>query len=416
MTRFIDQTLTHEDAVALARTHIERGALHESPDVPRQVGLELEFHLVNLGCPAERPSWEAVTGLLESLPPMPSGSSVTCEPGGQIELSTPPAVGVAASVAALQADRDALRTALHAAGYGAAPIGADPARVPARVNPNPRYAAMQRHFDAVGCLDHGTAMMTATAALQVNLDAGPVAGWTERMHLAHALGPVLVAVSANSPYLGGRASGWASMRQEAWHGIDHGRSDPVEGADPAVAWADYALRAPVMLVRGEDGSAAPLTERVSFEAWLRGDAPIARRPDEADLDYHLTTLFPPVRPRGYVEVRCIDALPDAWWPALAAFTATLLDAPAAAKAAAVALRPVRNAWLAAAHEGLRDPAVLSAARTCTALAVEHADPASRPALDRLAELVDSGRSPGDELRRRIDAAGPLTVLGEEARA
>ena len=47
----------------------------------------------------------------------------------------------------------------------------------------------------------------------------------------------------------------------------------------------------------------------------------------ADLDYHLTTLFPPVRPRGYVEIRCLDALPDRWWPALAALTATLVDDP-----------------------------------------------------------------------------------------
>ena len=62
----------------------------------------------------------------------------------------------------------------------------------------------------------------------------------------------------------------------------------------------------------------------------------------ADLDYHLTTLFPPVRPRGYVEIRCLDALPDRWWPAIAAITATLLDDPVAADVAAEPCAPVAD--------------------------------------------------------------------------
>ena len=69
----------------------------------------------------------------------------------------------------------------------------------------------------------------------------------------------------------------------------------------------------------------------------------------ADLDYHLTTLFPPVRPRGYVEIRCLDALPDRWWPALAAITATLVDDPVAADAAAELCAPVADAWQTAAR-------------------------------------------------------------------
>lgn len=260
-TRRDDPLLIADDPYAAAHRHIVESALTESPG--GRVGLELEFHLVDLACPARRPEWAEVQATAAGLPAMPSGSSVTMEPGGQLELSTPPDADVVASVAALQADRRVLRDALTAAGYGAAPLGTDPARPARRINPAGRYLAMEQHFGALGCADPGRAMMTATAALQVNLDAGPAAGWSDRLELIGALGPVLVAASASSPFLAGRASGWHSMRQQTWHGIDRSRSDPVAGQDPAEAWASYALDAPVMLVRA-GGTVAPVTERVPF--------------------------------------------------------------------------------------------------------------------------------------------------------
>ena len=143
------------------------------------------------------------------------------------------------------------------------------------------------------------------------------------------------------------------MRQGTWQGIDHGRSDPVPLGEPTAAWATYALNAPVMLVRDGDGL-LPVTERIPFAQWLRGGAPFGRRPTMADLDYHLTTLFPPVRPRGYLELRCLDAMPDRWWPALAAITVTLLDDPVAADAAAELCAPVADSWETAARHGCDD--------------------------------------------------------------
>jgi glutamate--cysteine ligase len=405
--------LSAVDPVAAARAHIIDTALVETDG--RRVGLELEFHLVDLQSPGRRPTWDRVQALAAGLPPMPAGSSVTVEPGGQIELSTPPTADVVSSVAALRADRAVLRGGLAAAGFGAAPVGADPARPVRRINPSGRYVAMETHFAALGCAAPGRAMMSATAALQVNLDAGPRAGWQQRLALIRGLGPVLVAASACSPYLGGRASGWRSMRQEAWHGIDHSRSDPVPGAEPTQAWASYALNAPVMLVRDGDRATA-VTERVPFAAWLRGSSAIGRRPTLADLDYHLTTLFPPVRPRGYVEIRCLDALPDRWWPALAAFTVTLVDDDVAADRAAELCAPVRDAWQAAARDGLADRAVRSAVRGCVDVAVRRCPPALKADLESYAELIESGRTPGDDLRVRAEAAGPLAALEEEARA
>jgi glutamate--cysteine ligase len=398
-----------------AHEHVERTALR--PSAGGQVGLELEFHLVDLADPGRRPSWANVCGLVDVLPPLPCGSRVTVEPGGQLELSTPPRPDVVAAVTALRADRGTLTAALRAEGYGTAPLGTDPARPAARINPGERYRSMERHFTAIGCAEPGRTMMTATAALQVNVDAGPESGWSDRLGRIRRLGPVLVAASACSPLLAGRASGWHSMRQQAWHGIDARRSGPVLGTDPRSAWATYALDAPLMLVHDPDtGRLAPLTEAVPFRSWLRAEAGPRRRPTPGDLDYHLTTLFPPIRPRGYVEIRCLDALPDRWWPALAALTVTLIDDPIASERADELCQPVGDAWTRAARDGLGDPALHRAAAGCAALAAERCLPDLRAEVARFAELLASGRTPGDELRERADAQDPLTALEEEAHA
>ncbi|WP_375477681.1 ergothioneine biosynthesis glutamate--cysteine ligase EgtA [uncultured Jatrophihabitans sp.] len=403
-------------AVTAAREHIATTALQETAsDAQGLVGLELELHVVDLARPAQRPTWTRLTTVAAGLPAMPGGSAVTFEPGGQIELSTPPTVGIVDSVAALRADARVLQAALAQAGLGAAPLGADPARPVRRVNPSLRYAAMEQHFAALGCATPGRAMMSATAALQVNLDAGPRAGWGPRLELIRRLGPVLTALAACSPYLAGDASGWRSMRQQAWHGIDSARSDPVSGADPAAAWATYALQAPVMLVLSADGAVA-ITSRVPLAAWLDGSAPIPRRPTLADIDYHLTTLFPPVRPRGYVEIRYLDAAPHRWWPAVATITATLIDDPVAADRAAEVVEPVGDARAVAARDGLADQALRAAAESCVAVAADRCPAEGRAEVEAYAELVFAGRTPGDELRERAERHGPLAVLAEEARA
>ena len=99
-------------------------------------------------------------------------------------------------------------------------------------------------------------MMTATAALQVNLDAGPAAGWASGSGWSARLVPVLVAAVLDA------RRGWAATTSAAgtrcasgaWHGIDHGRSDPVAARRPDAGVGDYALDAPVMLVRDGDGA------------------------------------------------------------------------------------------------------------------------------------------------------------------
>jgi glutamate--cysteine ligase len=403
-------------AVAAARDHIQASALRGDPAVTageRRVGLELEFHLVDLAQPALRPSWGRIEELLASVPDLPSRSAVTVEPGGQVELSTPPTMGVAAAVAGLEADRKVLGAVLADAGLGAAPLGTDIARTPRRVNPASRYAAMEAHFTALRCARAGIAMMAGTAALQINLDAGPAARWSQRLAHFRRLSPVLVAMSACSPLLGGHSSGWHSMRQEAWYGIDARRGRLATSADPTAAWATYALDAPVMLVR-TGGELRPVTDRIPLSAWLDGSAPLGRRPTVADVDYHLTTLFPPIRPRGYVELRCLDAVPDRWWPGLAALVVTLVEDPQAADHAAELCEPVQHRWLAAARSGLADARIGAAARGCAEVAARRCPPELRAHAEAYAELIAAGRTPGDDVRDGVRRSDPLTVLAEHA--
>jgi glutamate--cysteine ligase len=376
-----------------------------------RVGLELEGHLVDLAGPGRRVTWPRIRAVLDALGPLPGGSRVTLEPGGQVELSGPPLAGVAAAVAALRADRAVLADALARDGLGLALLGTDPLRPPTRVHPGARYAAMEEHFTAAGCHEAGLAMMTSTASLQVNLDAGPAEGWSSRVRLAHQLGPVLIAVSACSPLLSGRPTGWRSTRQRIWGDLDQARCGPLlGGADPAGEWAAYALSAPVMLVRDDDGGATPVRSGAAFADWLTGEADLGRRPTRADLDYHLTTLFPPVRPRGFLEIRYHDAAPEPWWPALAAVAATLLDDPVAADRAAEAGEPVAGAWTRAARDGLADPALRRAATGCLTAAVDAVPEALRPEVTALAELVAAGRSPGDAVLTAARRGGPYAAL------
>jgi glutamate--cysteine ligase len=374
------------------------------------------MHLVDLRNPSQRVTWDRLTGLVDDLPAMPGGSAVTLEPGGQVELSTLPAPDVASAVALLAADRIALGAAFDGEQLGLVALGADPARQVERLTSQSRYVQMERHFVSTGSGTAGRAMMCSTAALQLNLEAGPMEDWPTRVSRMHRLGPVLVAISACSPWLAGRSSGWRSMRQQVWGEIDQARCGPLLGGDhPEDEWASYALAAPVMLVRDpETHDATAVIERVSFADWVSGESSLGRAPTIDDLDYHLSTLFPPVRPRGFLELRCLDAVPDRYWPGLAGITATLLDDRVAADRAAEACAPLDGAWTTAAREGLGHKVIAKAAQACVEAAVARAPVELKVEMEAYAELVLACRTPGDEVRTKAESDGPLAVLQEEA--
>jgi glutamate--cysteine ligase len=210
-------------------------------------------------------------------------------------------------------------------------------------------------------------MMCSTAAVQPSLDLGERADLQLRWSALHVLGPVLIAAFANSPRLHGKATGWKSSRMAVWLALDPTRTAPPElgSADPA---ADYARRAMdaglICLRRGEHGWSAP--PGVSFADWLAGALP--DRPTTEDLDLHLSTLFPPVRPHGHVEVRYIDAQAGDQWIVPVAVLAALLSDPVTTARAVDACLPVADRWRDAARHGLAEPEIAKAAATVFILA------------------------------------------------
>jgi glutamate--cysteine ligase len=397
-----------------AAQHIGETSLVDGP--VGRVGLEVEAHCFDLADPMRRPDWAELTDTIAGVPPLPGGSSITVEPGGAVELSGPPTDDPVAAIAAMTADRAILRSAFAQAGFGLVLLGADPLRPAKRVNPGERYRAMEQFFNASQTGEAGAAMMTSTASIQVNLDAGPRDGWADRVRLAHALGPTMIAIAANSPLLGGQFTGWQSTRQRVWSQLDSARCGPVlgvSGDDPARDWAGYALKAPVMLVHSPDPK--PVTDWVPFAEWADGRVLLGdRRPTLADLDYHLTTLFPPVRPRRWLEIRYLDSLPDSVWPAVVFTLVTLLDDPVAADIAAEATEAVATAWDRAAQIGLGDRRLREAATRCVQAAAERAPAELEESMQQLVRSVERGRCPADDFSDRAVKYGIESAITQLA--
>ncbi len=348
--------LRSRDAV---RGYVERVCFKTGP--PGLVGTELEWLVVRPDDPTAPVPLAQLRELLAAAGPAPRGSRLTFEPGGQVELSSLPYRGVTACWRALHEDAEHLRATLAAAGVHLMPTALEPVRSPRRQLSHPRYEAMEQHFSRCGqqSAHLGTVMMNGTAATQVNLDIGrDEVDARRRWRLLHRVGPTMTAVFANSPVGAGGATGWRSGRQRVWQGLDAVRTAAPCGEDPVEAWTDYALDAAVMLRHREGGdwSAEP---GWTLRDWLTEP----EAPAESDLALHLSTLFPPVRPRGWYEVRYLDALPWRWWPVPMAVLTALLDDPAAGGAAHEACAGLDD-WEAAARDGLDAPGVHAAALAC----------------------------------------------------
>lgn len=393
-----------------ARGHLVEHALTARPI--GTVGLELERHVVDRSQPASVVSWRRLHAAVDGID-LPHGSRITMEPGGQLELSTPPRDGVGAAIEALAGDDAALQPALAEAGLGLVATGTDPVRSPVRIHPGDRYAAMAAYFAAAGYPADAAMMMCSSASLQVNIEAGPEHGWAERVAQIHRLSPALLALSASSPMARGRHRGVRSERAAMWQRLDPSRCSPFIGrGDPAGAWASFALAAPIMLLRDPaTGCHSPVRERVPLVSWLTGERPLGnRRPTLADLDLHVTTLFPPLRLRGFLELRVLDAVPARYWPGLAALTVAVLDDPGAADRAAEAVEPTWRRTADAARIGITDPQLAAAARGVVQAALPAVPDPLRPAVEEWASLLESGRTPADLVLERARRDGPLACL------
>ena len=379
---------------------------------PGRAGVEHEWTVHHRDVP-DRPLDPAVLGaalgphapatLVPDTPhiPLPGGSLVTVEPGGQIEISSPPAAATSALVELVDGDVAALDALLHPVGLERGAAAVDVHRPPRRILAVPRYAAMQDLFDGFG--PWGRTMMCTTASTQVCLDAGEVTDLPLRWHALHAMGPALVALFANSRRAHGADTGWASHRLRATLGTCPPSSLPLAAgpaADPVGAWVHRAMTSPLVCVRRNDGDwhADPA---MTFGDWVRAtDRP---PPTYDDLDYHLGTIFPPVRPRGYVEVRYVDAQPDEHRHHPLLLLSALLSTPAVTGAAVEAAGRSADRWLTAARHGLADPGLRESARALVTLAADHLDPLlPRRVTEPMLANLDRRTDPGAHRTRRTD--------------
>lgn len=349
-------TLRREFTREDARRFIADGCL--APTERPLIGLELEF-LSFTTSDAGRPSVEALQEIADGA--LPSGGRVTCEPGGQLEVSPPPSATAGEAIAVATADIAALRNRAAAADIELLAVGADRWREPERVVDSTRYRTMEAYFDGLG--RDGRRMMCNTAALQVNIGV-PASRPEDTWRAAHAIGPALIAAFANSP----DESGCKSTRMRTWMAMDPTRTAPVPHDAPLPdAWVDYAMAAPTLVARDRDGACIALPEPIPFTDWLDRGCAIGF-PTEVDLAYHLTMLFPPVRPRQWLEIRYLDALPSPWWEVAATVTAALLN-EATIDDALAASAGTESLWHAAADHGLDDERLAQAADRCFAVAL-----------------------------------------------
>lgn len=371
-----------------------------------RVGIELEWLAVDLDDETVHVGLDRSVPALAHLRELPGGSRITHEPGGQIELSGPPSDSASGACAAMEADVVTLRSALAPARIGLLGRGFDPSRPQLRVLTEPRYDAMARYFAAE--FPAGLDMMCRTASVQVNIDVGPPEAQAARWHLAHALNPVLAAAFANSPGSPGHHDGWRSARMGIWLDIDRTRTVPaVAKGDPIDDWTQYLLDARVMMTTdNEDGTEFRAVDgATTFRQWMT-DGIRGRRPTIDDLHYHQTTVFPPVRARGWLELRMVDALPDPWWKVPVAVAFALMVDPDAAQAAAAAATPVAGWWREAGRDGLTDADIARAAIECFDIALKAMPRLGEHALvdvvDDFAErFVRRHRSPADDLREGL---------------
>ncbi|MFC9354867.1 glutamate-cysteine ligase family protein [Arthrobacter sp. NPDC057013] len=336
---------------------------------------------------------------------LPGGGVISFEPGGQLEVSSACASGLPALVAATRKDLAAVETRLSDAGLFCGPLALDAGRPAVRSLEHPRYASMERHFDGFG--PAGRTMMCSTASLQISLEAGfdspATTGAAQRWARLHNLLPVLIAMFANSPFLHGIPNGWHSNRQRTWLGIDPTRTATVpRSEDPRRAWAHYALDALVLCITSQGRCWDP-PQGLTMRDWLHGNGP--RPATLGDLQYHLTTLFPPVRPRGFLELRVIDAQAGHDWEPVTAIVTALMDDEHAADLAADACAPLTSLpdpMRTAAREGLSNAALALAARFCAEAALDAlprlgADATTRSrAEDFIERNTARGRCPAQE--------------------
>jgi glutamate--cysteine ligase len=263
---------------------------------------------------------EHIIGLLD----VTGGGAISLEPGGQFELSGAPVETIHDTCRELNAHLAQLREIAEPLGIGFLGLGMTPnwrrAEVP--VMPKARYRIMTRYMPKVG--GHGLDMMYRTATVQVNLDYMSEADMVRKLRVSLALQPVATALFANSPFTEGKLNGFLSMRSQIWLDTDNDRAGMMpfafEDGMGFERYVDYALDVPMYFVKR--GDTYHDVAGASFRDLMAGRLPQlpGQTATMSDWANHLSTIFPEVRLKRYLEMRGADsgrtsricALPALW--------------------------------------------------------------------------------------------------------
>ncbi|MFO1033918.1 MAG: glutamate--cysteine ligase [Hyphomicrobiales bacterium] len=281
-------------------------------------------------------------------------ANISLEPGGQFELSGAPLATVHDTCTEVNDHLQQVHEIGSELGIGFLGLGASPVwtRAETPVMPKGRYGIMAPYMDKVGSL--GRDMMFRTCTVQVNLDFASEADMVKKLRVSLALQPIATALFANSPFLEGKPNGFLSFRSHVWTDTDNARAGMLpfafEDGMGFERYTDYALDVPMYFVMRNGKFINTAGE--SFRKFLDGKLPQlpGEKPVLKDWADHLTTIFPEVRLKRYLEMRGTDSGPQRRLCALPAFWAGILYHGPALDAA----WDIVKGWTAAERQKLRD--------------------------------------------------------------
>jgi len=324
---------------------VEYVASGEKPIADSRIGTEHEkfgFRLDDL----RPPTWEGERGigvLLEGMTRfgwerveehgklialLRDSASVTLEPAGQLELSGAPLETIHDTCCEVACHLQEVKTVADEIGVGFLGMGFQPKwrREDMPWMPKGRYGIMRRYMPTRGNL--GLDMMTRTCTVQVNLDFEDEADMVRKFRVGLALQPIATALFADSPFTEGKPNGFMSFRSQVWSDTDPDRTGMLgfvfEDGFGFERWVDYLLDVPMYFVN-RNGHYVDCAGQ-SFRAFLDGKLPAlpGERPMLKDWADHMTTAFPEVRLKRYLEMRGADGGPWNRLCALPAFWVGLL--------------------------------------------------------------------------------------------
>lgn len=353
------------------------------------------------------------------------GASITLEPSAQFELSGSPQANLHMVFEEFREHYRELDAVTEKFGVRFLHLGFNPLHTQAELPwvPKRRYPIMREYLPRMG--SRGLDMMQRTATVQANLDYSSEADAMAKVVTLLKLTPIIAGMTLNAPFIEGRVSHRKSERQDVWLNMDPRRSGLIEELwnKPNPSYTDYtdwAMRAGMFLFY-RDGEAI-LNTGQSFEAFLR-DGYQGHRATLADWELHLGTLFPQVRLKRTIEVRCCDCLPLDLSMALPALVVGLTYDPTAfglaqELAESISVEAARGAQSELPVSGLQtrlgEQPILKYAERLMDIASSGLERRHRPDatgkderqyLTGLRELLERGLTPADDLLLGFRASG-----------